>query len=40
MNYDWDGVKTRRIKALKIGVSLLLAGITLVAPKLFMLKFY
>ena len=30
MIYDWDGAKTRRIRILKIGVSLLL-GLTLLA---------
>jgi hypothetical protein len=40
MNYDWDGVKTRRIRALKIGISLFVLGITLLSPKLFMLHLY
>lgn len=38
MAYDWDGVRTRRIKILKIGVSLL-AGLALLAgPGMILLR--
>ncbi|SCB46372.1 hypothetical protein GA0061102_105247 [Rhizobium miluonense] len=37
MGYDWDGSKTRRIRKLKYGISLLLFAIFLAAPTMFLL---
>ncbi|AVA23587.1 hypothetical protein NXC24_CH03977 [Rhizobium sp. NXC24] len=39
MDYDWDGVKTRRMKILKLGISLFIFAMTLVGPTMFLLHF-
>lgn len=39
MEYDWDGIKTRRMKTVKYGISLFLVTISLAAPTMFLLHF-
>ncbi|MFS8113408.1 hypothetical protein QD460_16920 [Rhizobium jaguaris] len=39
MGYDWDGVKSRRMRALKLGISLFIFAVTLVGPTMFFLHF-
>jgi hypothetical protein len=36
--YDRDGIRTRRIKILKTGISLMIASIVLTAPAMLLLK--
>ncbi|WP_267880592.1 hypothetical protein [Rhizobium rhizogenes] len=38
MTYDSLGVRTRRVKILKIGISLMIASIVLTAPAMLLLK--
>ncbi|TWB61717.1 hypothetical protein FBZ98_1011062 [Rhizobium sp. ERR 922] len=37
MSYDWEGVKTRRMRRLKYGLSLFLFTMSLAAPTAFLL---
>ncbi len=39
MGYDWDGVKTRRMRKLKYGISFFLLTMSLTAPTIFLLHF-
>jgi len=39
MGYDWDGVKSRRMRALKLGISLFIFAMTLAVPTMFFLHF-
>jgi len=36
--YDWSGVRTRRIKALKVGISLVIAAAALAGPAMVLLR--
>ncbi|RKD66954.1 hypothetical protein BJ928_106486 [Rhizobium sp. WW_1] len=37
MGYDWDGIKTRRMRRLKYGLSFLLFTMSVTAPTMFLL---
>ena len=39
MDYDWDGVKTRRMRMVKLGISLFIFAMTLAGPTMFLLHF-
>ncbi|AVA26397.1 hypothetical protein NXC24_PC01971 (plasmid) [Rhizobium sp. NXC24] len=36
--YDWSGVRTRRIKVLKVGISLMIAAAALAGPAMVLLR--
>lgn len=38
VGYDWDGARTRRIKLLKIGLSLVIGFILLAGPAMILIR--
>ncbi len=40
MSYDWEGVKTRRMRRLKYGLSLFLFTMSVTAPTAFLLHLH
>jgi hypothetical protein len=36
--YDWNGVRTRRIKALRVGISVMIAAAALAGPAIILLR--